>query len=233
MITAGIIKEINISSSTYIDNKYLVELSIFKLPGDQNSSNYTYRANCSVIPGFYYPYQVGDKVFVGFLNNEYSYPIILGKIYQGLEYQNRCKALLDSLEVSGTVKLSRSTNIGDISYEDLNNRFMDIDQLKDKVDNIVKFLHKITLKSSASNTEIQLMITNNKKNNYKNINDINKDIKNIYNNFSAPCIQKNTAGYFINNTSLFIDEDIIKVKNTLSDSIDVLDTFVSDDVVMS
>ena len=64
---------------------------------------------------------VGDKVYVGFLNEEISFPIILGKIYQGLTEEARTYAILDSLKVDGKIMLSSDIQIGELSYKDLEN----------------------------------------------------------------------------------------------------------------
>ena len=119
MITTGIIKEINLSSSSYSCNKYLVELNIFQSPGNLYKNNYTCQANCSTMPGHYDSYEVGDKVYVGFINEDLSIPIILGKIYQGIDNQFRSQINCQNLKVNGTSELSKSTKIGDITYEQL------------------------------------------------------------------------------------------------------------------
>lgn len=119
MITTGIIKAINRSGGNHLNNKYLVELNIFQIPGDLNISNYQYEANCSAVPGQYSAYNVGDKVYIAFLNEDYSLPIILGKIYQGNTDESRSYLNIESLNVLDNVKLPTRTTIGDISYKDL------------------------------------------------------------------------------------------------------------------
>ena len=85
MITTGKIIEINLDSKNYKANKYKVEITLFKRPGDNNLKNYTFLANCSIIPGFNNCYEVGDVVYVAFFNNTLDSSIIIGKIYQGLD----------------------------------------------------------------------------------------------------------------------------------------------------
>lgn len=72
MITPGIIREIGINKGNFIGNAYRVELNIFQMPGDNDKNNYTYIANCSAAGGMYDSYEVGDVVYVGFLNNNKS-----------------------------------------------------------------------------------------------------------------------------------------------------------------
>ena len=119
MITTGLIKNINISTSKYIGNKYQVELNLFQTPGDSNKKNYTYDANCSAIPGQYSAYNVGDKVYVGFINDDLSLPVILGKIYQGIEHDYRSHIYTQNLNVKDTCTLPINTQIGEISYKQL------------------------------------------------------------------------------------------------------------------
>lgn len=123
MITTGLIREINLSSSRYSCNKYLVELNIFQSPGNTYKYNYICEANCSTLPGHYDSYEVGDKVYVGFINEDLSVPIILGKIYQGRDEQFRSQINCQNLNVTGETQLSKNIRIGDISYEQLSRLF--------------------------------------------------------------------------------------------------------------
>lgn len=136
MITTGIIREIGINKGSFTSNAYKVELNIFQIPGDFNKNNYTYISNCCTIPGAYDSYVIGDVVYVGFLNNNKSFPIILGKIYQGLEDKSGSKFNLNSLNVTGDTKLSKKTKIGDINYEDLKKLIAELELIKDTLDNL-------------------------------------------------------------------------------------------------
>lgn len=139
MITTGIIRQINLSSGNYKYNKYKVELNIFQIPGDLNSDNYTYEANCMTLSGFSSIYDVGDKVYVGFLNSDKSIPIILGKIYQGISDEAKCYASLQDLKVSNSAVLPKDIVIGDYSYQSIHDKFnklnlIDLDELVKKED---------------------------------------------------------------------------------------------------
>ena len=83
MITTGIITAINVSDNgdNNVNYLYNVEIALFQTPGDKNKDNYTYTAAACVPSSINSPFSVGDKVFIGFLCNEISVPIILGKIY--------------------------------------------------------------------------------------------------------------------------------------------------------
>ena len=133
MITAGIIREIGINKGNFIGNAYKVELNIFQIPGDDNKSNYTYVANCSTIPGLYDSYAIGDVVYVGFLNNNKSLPIILGKIYQGLDNKSNGKLNLKGLSVTGHTELSKNTFIGNISFSDIQSTVQQNALLQEKI----------------------------------------------------------------------------------------------------
>ena len=136
MITTGIIRQINLSSSGYKFNKYLVELNVFQTAGDTNTKHYTQEANCCVPGGLYQPYNVGDMVYVSFINNEYTYPLILGRIYKGLDDDVRTHAQLDSLSVENNVQLPKTVQIGDLNYQQIENAVQQMYSLQLQVDQL-------------------------------------------------------------------------------------------------
>lgn len=143
MITTGIIREININSKNYKHNKYKVELNIFQVPGDTDKSNYTFEANCMVASGFSSVYNIGDKVYVSFLNNDKSYPIILGKIYQGLTDEYRGYGALTDLKVKTSARLPNDTHIGQYTYQDFDLAFKKLSTLGiESINSIVTLLEK-------------------------------------------------------------------------------------------
>lgn len=145
MITPGIIREIGINKGNFIGNAYRVELNIFQMPGDNDKNNYTYIANCSAAGGMYDSYEVGDVVYVGFLNNNKSWPIILGKIYRGLENESRAFANINALNVANKATLPENTKIGNIDFSDKEYFFDNVNEvIKDK--NI--FVNKIQFNTS-------------------------------------------------------------------------------------
>lgn len=126
MITAGKIIDINISSGEHVNNKCKVELNIFQIPGDTNKNTYTFEANCMVPPGFSALYNIGDIVYVGFLNNDKSFPIILGKIYQGLSEEYAGYGALQDLKIKNSADLPNNTKLGDYTYKQIDNYFKTI-----------------------------------------------------------------------------------------------------------
>ena len=115
MITTGMITEINISAGLHKHNKCKVELKLFQIPGD-TSNGHIFEANCMVPSGFSSMYNVGDIVYVGFLNNDKSLPIILGKLYQGLSDVCCGYGAIKDLKVENSVELPENTTIGEYSY---------------------------------------------------------------------------------------------------------------------
>ena len=119
MITTGIIKRINVDSKNYSNNKYIVEISLFKSVNDITTDKYTYEANACTPPGLFSPYEIGDKVYIGFINGQGGLPVILGKIYQGLTEEDRAYALFTKLKISEGAELPKNTKFGDITVSDL------------------------------------------------------------------------------------------------------------------
>ena len=132
MITTGIIKRINVDSKNYSNNKYVVEISLFKSVNDITTDKYTYEANACVPPGLFSPYEIGDKVYIGFINGRGGLPVILGKIYQGLTEEDRAYALYNTLKVTQKVELPLTTTIGNITGQDLKDWKSSLDLLSNK-----------------------------------------------------------------------------------------------------
>lgn len=132
MITTGIIKRINVDSKNYSNNKYIVEISLFKSASDITTDVYTYEANACVPPGLFSPYEVGDKVYIGFINGQGGLPVILGKIYQGLTEEDRAYVLYNTLKVTQKVELPLNTSIGNVTGQDLKDWKSSLDLLSNK-----------------------------------------------------------------------------------------------------
>ena len=135
MITTGIIKRINVDSKNYSNNKYIVEISLFKSVNDITTDKYTYEANACTPPGLFSPYEIGDKVYIGFINGRGGLPVILGKIYQGLTEEDRAYALYNTLKVTQKVELPLTTTIGNITGQDLKDWKTKLDLLSSNNEN--------------------------------------------------------------------------------------------------
>ena len=119
MITTGIVKNIltDINNTTI----YKLEIPIFRNPGFA-SDPYLYEATSSVNPGTYNPYSVDDLVYVGFVDNRFDQPVILGKIYKNLPSEDETSAtyqFLNTIRVTDKAELPLDTIIGDISYKEI------------------------------------------------------------------------------------------------------------------
>lgn len=83
MVTKGIITGVPTPSKSPNMRKYIVDVYIFKDPGDKSRSKRLSRgveATVAYTPGGYVEYKVGDRVFISFEDNDYGHPIIIGKL---------------------------------------------------------------------------------------------------------------------------------------------------------
>lgn len=134
MLVTGIIKEINISGGSSKNNKYKVEINLFKIPGDYNPDSCIYEANCAVPGNYGNLYNVGDKVYIGFINGDKSLPVIMGKIYQGVSEEARGYANIDTLKIKSSAELPKDIKIGEYSYEDIDKYFTQVNLIQEKID---------------------------------------------------------------------------------------------------
>lgn len=118
MITRGYItKKLNVDSS-----KVTVRLPIFET-ANNNEANvhnpFEVEASIMMTPGNFLGYNVGDVVIIGFEDNDYSKPIILGKLFISVEEKNTVKEVMDQLSVGSTAELPENTSIGNVSSKDI------------------------------------------------------------------------------------------------------------------
>ena len=144
MITTGVIRRINIDSDNHAGNKVIAEISLFKNPSSTNPEDYSCECNCVVPGGIYSPYNVGDKVYISFLNDKKSHPIILGKIYQGLEEEKaRSFAYFNKLKVEAGAELPENTKIGSLEAKDIVNLKTQVSILEAKVASLESLINEI------------------------------------------------------------------------------------------
>lgn len=175
MITTGEVKRVfqDSNGTTVCD----VDISLFKSTitkySDDNSlTGSIYTATISTPPGLYMPYEVGDLVYVGFINHEISEPVILGKIHKGLpeDGESSSFAYFKTLDVTDKVKLAENTIIGDIKYEDLKSLLLELPNIKNRL-NTLETSEKLlwTNPSPDSSFQSQTIMTNDDMSNYKYI----------------------------------------------------------------
>ena len=160
MITTGIIKGKNYNKINQ-NLSYIVDIAIFKNAGIENKYNNTlFDCPCSVNPGTYEPYYIGDKVYIGFVNNKWDQPIILGKIYEHLpskEDKANSYQYINSLKVEGATVLSNDTKIDNMTWQDMQDKFIKLDLLQEKINSIL----------TDDNIKILLEIIDDWKNNHQ------------------------------------------------------------------
>ena len=136
MITLGYITKINNPD----DNIYEVRLPIFEKAGSSKDlpdlSGSYFQATLSQTPGQLNGFLVGDCVVVGFLDNKYSKPVILGKLFVG-DDGARGYLNVNALSVSGSVSLGGDIHIGDITYDQLLELVRGVPNLQEQVDKLL------------------------------------------------------------------------------------------------
>ena len=112
MLQKGIVKELLIN-----DCKLVVRVPIFETAGSQEVV-----FTCSIMnqPGLINGYNVDDIVYLDFENNDYEHPVVVGKLYTGVD-NNKSKSgfLGDNINISGSSNFSTNFKVGNISYKDL------------------------------------------------------------------------------------------------------------------
>lgn len=119
MITKAIIKRLN----TLEDNHFIVYIPFFQKANDAESAA-TMPATLIYIPGIINTLHVDDVVYVGFEDNSSNKPIILGKLYTGVEDKDTITTTLTSrtLEITEKSKLPINTCIGDLNLVDIHKK---------------------------------------------------------------------------------------------------------------
>ena len=174
MITTGVI------TGKFFDKDgvtlYNVDISIFRDPTSDRGQSIV-SATCCATPGQYEAYNDGDKVYISFVNNSISHPVILGKIYQNLEEASVTKPAsyfkVNSLEVTEDAVLPANTKIGNLDLSNLevtalglNNVLSSIDginssidDINDRLDNVHQlYEHNITVTHSSSGDALKIII---------------------------------------------------------------------------
>lgn len=116
MITKATIKKLN----TNENNHCLVFIPFLKKANDM-TDDATLEATFISISGIENTYKVGDVVYVEFEDNEYSRPVIIGKLYTDKENADEITTTIiaKASQITTTSKLPDSTYLGDSASDSL------------------------------------------------------------------------------------------------------------------
>ena len=139
MITKAIVKSINKAG-----NRCVVRMPLFE--NASSSSPVKAEALVSITPGFFNNIFVNDVVFVAFEENALEKPIILGKLYKGVSFENETPGgagILDSLKVHTAASVPASTLF--VYPQELSSTYENFKTPK-KIADYIKWLEKLTKK---------------------------------------------------------------------------------------
>lgn len=100
-------------------------------------------------PGIKPQYRKGDTVLVGFEDNDFGKPVVVGALYNDASSVQNASAIFNELECTGATVLSSDTTIGDIKYSEIQCLKGMSSSIKDSIDNIEKYI------SSQDNTVLE------------------------------------------------------------------------------
>ena len=126
MITEAEIKSIN-----YASNSCTVRIPIFETTN--SNEPVILEAKILIQPGIYNGYEIGNSVWVGFADNQYGKPVVIGKIFESaqIEGTNNTSAIQGSnLVIKKSAELPLNTKIG-INDADFNNISKIIENIKE------------------------------------------------------------------------------------------------------
>lgn len=111
------------------DNRFLVRIPPLE---DNTTKEFVVPALLCNQPGEYSNYMVGDVVFVEFENNKLDVPIIMGKLYTGIDKDSRGYFKIDKLEVTGGIELPDDAQIGGYSSKDFFGLYQRVENTMDR-----------------------------------------------------------------------------------------------------
>ena len=116
VLTKAIVKKTYTTDSNY----YSVYIPLLRKAND-SEEDATLQATRIEIAGIKDDIKVGDVVYVGFEDDKYGKPIILGKLFTGQEADISSNQSLRTLAVSDKAQLPGDTTIGDTNLDDFKN----------------------------------------------------------------------------------------------------------------
>ena len=148
MLQLGIVKEILLD-----ENKLIVRIPILEYTGDREV---LMKSPICHQPGNTYGYKVEDVVLIGFINDDYNCPIVIGKMFTEKETNPTNGLAGNSLNIDGSTVLGENTKIGQITYDDIYvtvKQFKevapDIDRLTRSIENVATDTPELNVASEA------------------------------------------------------------------------------------
>lgn len=135
MVTKGIIKSIDYSSNTCV-----IRIPLFE--GTSSNNEALFPAITSVPPGVFNGYVEGDVVMIAFENNEISQPVVIGKLYLGVQKESEARGMVgcDTLSVKNKATIPVQTYL---SYDRNIPGIADVADGIDEYGSIVDIIKKI------------------------------------------------------------------------------------------
>ena len=167
MLAKGIVEE--------IISQYEIRVRIPTIHGMSNQNTGTPTSKLGKGPICTLPHcdmnlRVNDIVVVGFEDNDFNKPIILGVLYMSKGSNTLLDMNVNDLTVSGNVKLPPTTTIGKLTPDKLSKLLsigddvqtqldsykQSIDTLSSQVNELVSLLHSIDIIDAGTSTTLQL-----------------------------------------------------------------------------
>ena len=167
MLAKGIVEEIL--------SPYSIRVRIPTIHGikSSNTSTPTSKLGCGPIctlPHCDINLQVNDVVIVGFENNDYNKPIVLGVMYMSRASSTMAELELETLKVNTSVNLPYNTTIGNVTPErldklahitedvqvQLNSNRSDITKLTTHLNDLIKLLENLNFIDAGNSSQLQL-----------------------------------------------------------------------------
>lgn len=148
MITVGEITRVY----TDINNTVICDVDISMFRSTLNNFDTSNKLNGSIFtatictpPGLYMPYDVGDVVYVSFINDEISTPVILGLVHKNLpkEGDSSSYAYFKDLSVTNNAKLPENTTIGDVTFNKIKSDILTLNNNASNIQSLNETLIKL------------------------------------------------------------------------------------------